>query len=52
MMEQERKEESKLSKAAKDSSKITIEALHGLMNQVIKDRLFNQTGAKDMHMTT
>ena len=67
-VEHERREESKLSKVAKDrlhhvkvstsctlvntefclSSKTTIEALHGLMNQVIKDRLFNQIGAKDM----
>ena len=34
----------KLVKATKDSSKTTIEVIHGLMAQVIKDRLFNQVG--------
>ncbi|CAB4005182.1 COP9 signalosome complex subunit 5 [Paramuricea clavata] len=38
----EKKEEGKLSKASKDSSKTTIEAIHGLMSQVIKNTLFNQ----------
>lgn len=32
----------KLVKATRDSSKTTIEVIHGLMAQVIKDRLFNQ----------
>ena len=38
----DKKTEDKLTKAAKDSKKLTIEAVHGLMSQVIKDRLFNQ----------
>ncbi|QQP51772.1 Uncharacterized protein FKW44_013218, partial [Caligus rogercresseyi] len=37
----EKKTEDKLSKATKDSSKLTTEVLHGLMTQVIKDKLFN-----------
>jgi COP9 signalosome complex subunit 5 len=41
------KTEDKLSKAARDGSKNTIEAIHGLMSQVIKDRLFNQISIKD-----
>ena len=39
---QEKKSEDKLSRVTRDSCKTTIEALHGLMAQVIKDRLFNQ----------
>lgn len=31
----------RLNKATKDSCKITTEVLHGLMTQIIKDRLFN-----------
>lgn len=38
----EKKNEDKLAKATKDSCKTTIEAIHGLMSQVIKDKLFNQ----------
>ncbi|XP_046860486.1 COP9 signalosome complex subunit 5-like [Xenia sp. Carnegie-2017] len=38
----EKREEGKLSKASKDSSKTTIESIHGLMSQVIKNTLFNQ----------
>ncbi|XP_014665533.1 PREDICTED: COP9 signalosome complex subunit 5-like [Priapulus caudatus] len=38
----EKKSEDKLSKATKDSGKTTLEAIHGLMTQVLKDRLFNQ----------
>lgn len=38
----EKKSEDKLAKATKDSCKITIEVIHGLMSQIIKDRLFNQ----------
>ncbi|XP_078439418.1 COP9 signalosome complex subunit 5-like [Wolffia australiana] len=34
-------EESQLAKITKDSSKITVEQVHGLMSQVIKDVLFN-----------
>jgi len=34
-------EESQLAKISRDSSKITVEQLHGLMSQVIKDTLFN-----------
>jgi len=37
----DKKEESKLSKVTKDSTKTTIEHVHGLMSQVIKDVLFN-----------
>ncbi|KAJ3156763.1 COP9 signalosome complex subunit 5a [Geranomyces michiganensis] len=35
-------EESAVAKVAKDSSKITVEAAHGLMAQVLKDILFNK----------
>ncbi|KAF3774085.1 COP9 signalosome complex subunit 5b [Nymphaea thermarum] len=34
-------EESQLAKISRDSSKITVEQVHGLMSQVIKDILFN-----------
>lgn len=37
----EKRTEDKLVKATKDSCKTTIEVIHGLMAQVIKDRLFN-----------
>ena len=46
------KSEDKLSKAAKDSKKLTIEAIHGLMSQVIKDHLFNQATAQPQHLET
>ncbi|MCO5576969.1 hypothetical protein L7F22_030790 [Adiantum nelumboides] len=36
-----KEKESQLSKITKDSSKITVEQVHGLMSQVIKDSLFN-----------
>lgn len=39
---QDRRVEDKLAKAAKDSKKLTVEAIHGLMSQVIKSQLFNQ----------
>lgn len=39
---QEKKTEDKLSRVTRDSSKTTMEAIHGLMAQVVKDRLFNQ----------
>ena len=29
------------------SSKTSIEAIHGLMSQVIKNKLFNQVGGKE-----
>ncbi|KAI9281436.1 Mov34/MPN/PAD-1 family protein [Umbelopsis sp. AD052] len=35
-------EESQLSKATKDSSKISVEAAHGLISQVLKHLVFNQ----------
>lgn len=38
----EKKSEDKLAKATKDACKNTIESIHGLMTQVIKDKLFNQ----------
>ncbi|XP_014598864.1 PREDICTED: COP9 signalosome complex subunit 5-like isoform X2 [Polistes canadensis] len=34
----------KLIKATRDSSKTTIEIIHGLMTQMIKEKLFNQIG--------
>lgn len=40
----ERRGEDKLVKATRDSCKTTIEVIHGLMAQIIKDRLFNQVG--------
>lgn len=40
----------KLVKATRDSSKTTIEVIHGLMAQIIKDRLFNQVGVKKEEM--
>jgi COP9 signalosome complex subunit 5 len=42
----EKKGEDKLSKATKDSCKTTIEVIHGLMTQIIKNRLFNQASCK------
>ncbi|GIX84852.1 COP9 signalosome complex subunit 5, partial [Caerostris extrusa] len=42
----EKKSEDKLAKATKDSCKITIEVIHGLMSQIIKDRLFNLVNKK------
>ena len=52
---QEKKTEDKLSRVTRDSCKTTIEALHGLMAQVIKDRLFNQipqTSCQSQQMQT
>ena len=37
-----KRNEDKLSKAEKDSSKITIESIHGLMSQMLKVKLFNK----------
>ncbi len=42
----EKKGEDKLSKATKDSCKTTIEVIHGLMTQIIKNRLFNQVACQ------
>ncbi|KAI8069922.1 JAB1/Mov34/MPN/PAD-1 ubiquitin protease-domain-containing protein [Gongronella butleri] len=39
-------EQSQLSKVTKDSSKITTEAMHGLISQVLKDLVFNQSKTK------
>ena len=41
----DKKAEDKLAKATTDSCKITTEVLNGLLGQVIKDRLFNQTSS-------
>ncbi|XP_041484114.1 COP9 signalosome complex subunit 5 [Lytechinus pictus] len=41
-VDHEKKAEDKLGKATRDSCKSTIEVIHGLMSQVIKNRLFNQ----------
>jgi COP9 signalosome complex subunit 5 len=38
---EKKKDESQLSKLTKDSTKTTIEQVHGLMAQVMKDILFN-----------
>jgi COP9 signalosome complex subunit 5 len=42
----EKKGEDKLSKATKDSCKTTIEVIHGLMTQIIKNGLFNQVSCQ------
>lgn len=42
----DKRTEDKLMKATKDSCKTTIEIIHGLMAQMIKDRLFNQFKGK------
>lgn len=34
--------EDKLSKATKDCCKTTIESIHGLISQILKDDLFNK----------
>lgn len=48
----EKRTEDKLMKATKDSCKTTIEVIHGLMAQMIKDRLFNSVSGKpDNSMT-
>ncbi|KAM2969712.1 hypothetical protein FF2_016778 [Malus domestica] len=41
MLHDENLEESQLAKITRDSAKITVEQVHGLMSQVIKDILFN-----------
>ncbi|KAK3730868.1 hypothetical protein QZH41_009978 [Actinostola sp. cb2023] len=45
-MDSDKKDEGKLAKTTKDSSKTAIETVNGLMSQVIKNRLFNQVGLK------
>ncbi|KAI8787215.1 COP9 signalosome complex subunit 5 [Biomphalaria glabrata] len=52
---QDKKTEDKLTKATKDGCKTTMEVLHGLMSQVIKDRLFNKVHCKSLeenHLAT
>ncbi|KAL6530805.1 proteasome regulatory particle subunit RPN11 [Orobanche gracilis] len=39
--QRKKEEESQLTKITRDSAKITVEQVHGLMSQVIKDILFN-----------
>ncbi|GAA0164139.1 translation initiation factor [Lithospermum erythrorhizon] len=39
--QRKKEEESQLAKITRDSTKITVEQVHGLMSQVIKDTLFN-----------
>lgn len=46
-VDQDKKEEGKLTKTTRDSSKTSIEAIHGLMSQVIKNKLFNQVVGKE-----
>lgn len=46
-IDQDKKEEGKLTKTTRDSSKTSIEAIHGLMSQVIKNKLFNHVGGKE-----
>lgn len=46
-IDQDKKEEGKLTKTTRDSSKTSIEAVHGLMSQVIKNKLFNHVGGKE-----
>ncbi|RWS31117.1 COP9 signalosome complex subunit 5-like protein [Leptotrombidium deliense] len=43
----EKRTEDKLSKATKDCCKTTIEAIHGLVAQIIKDTLFNKTNTSN-----
>ncbi|KAF9416429.1 hypothetical protein HW555_006190 [Spodoptera exigua] len=42
----EKRTEDKLGKATKDACKTTIEVIHGLMAQMIKDRLFNSVSGR------
>ncbi|KAF1797556.1 JAB1/Mov34/MPN/PAD-1 ubiquitin protease-domain-containing protein [Mucor lusitanicus] len=39
--DRKKNDESQLNKVTKDSSKITVEAVHGLLSQVLKDQVFN-----------
>ncbi|KAF6162707.1 hypothetical protein GIB67_022366 [Kingdonia uniflora] len=47
-----KEEESQLKKITRDSSKITVEQVHGLMSQVIKDTLFNSVRQSNGDGTT
>lgn len=47
----EKRTEDKLVKATKDACKTTIEVIHGLMAQMIKDRLFNSVSGKSAQPT-
>lgn len=47
----EKRTEDKLGKATKDACKTTIEVIHGLMAQMIKDRLFNSVSGKPTSAT-
>lgn len=40
----EKRTEDKLTKATRDSSRTSIELIHGLMAQIAKDKLFNKIG--------
>ena len=46
------KEESQLSKLSKDSTKLTLEQIQGLMSQVIKNSLFNGQFSSEKKMDT
>ncbi|KAJ7556027.1 hypothetical protein O6H91_05G065800 [Diphasiastrum complanatum] len=48
--QRKKEEESQLAKITKDSSKITVEQVHGLMSQVIKDILFNSVTPVASHV--
>ncbi|GJQ75628.1 putative Cop9 signalosome complex subunit [Trypoxylus dichotomus] len=48
----EKRTEDKLMKATKDSCKTTIEIIHGLMAQMIKDRLFNDFHPNNVQLHT
>lgn len=47
--ESDKKGEDKLSRAAKDASKMAVEAVHGIMAQIIKDNLFNKASHSCNH---
>jgi COP9 signalosome complex subunit 5 len=42
----DKKSDDKLSKATTDACKITTEVLNGMLGQIIKDRLFNQSACQ------
>ncbi|KAI7887452.1 Mov34-domain-containing protein [Lichtheimia hyalospora FSU 10163] len=44
--DRKKNDESQLSKVTKDSAKISGEAMHGLLSQVLKDLVFNQSGSQ------
>ena len=41
----EKRSEDKLCKATKDCCKTTIESIHGLITQILKDDLFNKVNS-------